>query len=196
MPSSWPAGYARWLEAQGDDEALAAADRYYDRLRERVVRTGGDVDWSSNWHQLPLWPTRDSDATDALRREVLRHRHTAWYVIREAIRSPRHHDGARQAWLEIAGGDPDASRRRSVVYDMIHEPDTALSVPLLLDALRLEFADRWNGEEIVRHLARLGFGAQAVDRLTSVAADPAISPARRAYAERLIGLLATDMGPR
>jgi hypothetical protein len=180
------AGFARWLETQGDEEALEIADRYYGRLRQWVARLGADVDWSANWHELPLWPARHSAATDALRREVLRHRHSAWYVIREAIHSPYYRDEARGAWLSIVSEDPDQSRRNGLVFDMIHEPDAELAVPLLMEALRFAGVDLWFGERIVRNLTRRGHGTEALDRLATVLRDEATLPAQHATVQRLL----------
>ena len=185
------AGFALWLEKQEDPEALAASDGYYSRLCEKLARLmkGDDRDQNWLWSVLPLWPDRDSPATDALRREVLKHRQLAWFVIRVAIRDRRYYEPAREAWLHIAGEDWDNSRRRGLVYEMIGESDRRLSTPLLLDVLRFEAADRWTGEEIVWHLHKIGQGEEARNRLETVLRDENTSPPHREDVQRLIEAL-------
>jgi hypothetical protein len=180
------AGFVEWLERQGDDEAFAACDRYYERLRATIAGSDPDATWAYHWQWQPLWPARDSAAGEALRREALRHRHIAWHVLRHAIHDPDYADLARPAWLSIVTSDPDRSRCNGLVYDMLHDDDTDLAVPLLSEALRTESACLWYGEGIVDHLVDLRRDTEVRDLLTSIEEDTDATPSHRALARSLI----------
>jgi len=180
------ARFAEWLEGQGEPAALALCDAYYDRLREAIAASDVENDWGGNWSYLPLWPARESAATDALRREVLRHRHTAWYVMRNAMGDARYWVLADGAWLDIVRHDHDRSRRRGLVYEMLHEPDVARSTPLLLDALNTELGDRWFGRDIVQHFGKMGAVEVVRERIKRLVDD---SPALQGQRDDLVYLL-------
>src|SRR5262249_20251833 len=178
------AGFAGWLEVQGDDAALSASDRYYDRLRDTIARrTPLNREW-----QLTLWPARDSAATDALRREVLKDRYLAWFVIRTAIRRHDYREAARPVWLAIVREDPDRSRRRGLVYQIVRDPAETLSTSLLLDTLGVEAADRWTGDDTVQWLCARGHREEVRQRLVAAFNDPSLSASHRTDLERLLQL--------
>ncbi len=179
------AGYVEWLEAHPGVAALSAADRYYERLRDAVANDKGAFDWPK-WWQTPLWPQRDSEATIALRRQVLHRPHVAWYVIHLAVMSGKEREKARETWLGIVRNDLDRSRRVSLINNMIAEPDDAIVVPLLLDTLGAELPDRWSGDPIVRNLRARGMVSAAKERLSAALSDPATTEEGVATIQRLI----------
>ena len=179
------AGYATYLEDAEDDAAVAAADRYYDSLA-RAIPTLLKNKGAIRWEILRLWPSRDSSATDALRRAVLRNSFVAWFIMPQAMRDPRWRLEATEAWRAIVLRDNDTSRRNVLVSRMVEEDDVTRSVPLLLEALDNEMVRRWMGDKVVRRLFEVRRGDEAWTRL--IAARPHASSTGRTEIDALIAL--------
>jgi hypothetical protein len=181
-------GFATWLESQEDPEALAAADRFYERFASFLSATRTARAWGHDWHQWPLWPSRDSPQTHALRLQVLAHQDIAWFVIREALEDPRYEPQATAMWLSIVRTDSDDSRRRALLHLMINEGNPNRAVELALDVIGYELPDRWVGGDVLRYLYTQRRGQDARARITAALANAAITPTHRTALERLLAV--------
>jgi len=181
-------GFATWLESQEDPEALAAADRFYERFARFLSATRTARAWGYDWHRWPLWPSRDSPQTHALRLEVLAHQDLAWFVIREALEDPRYEAQATAMWLSIVRTDHDDSRRRSLLHLMLNEGNPNRAVELALKVIGYELPDRWVGGEVVRYLYTQRRGHDARARIMAALAEPGITPTHRTGLERLLAV--------
>lgn len=183
-----------WLESQDDKEAASWCDDYYERLRVEVVRRTEEYRWRGG--QLPLWPARDSVATDALRRAALSSRDTAWFVIRDAALDARYATEWRAAWIDIVLHDADDSRRRSLIHDIAQLPRHPQAAELLLTALDADQPLGRVGFYIVRQLVAIGEGERLTARLAELHAAPSISTAHREAMEFLQRLATEQMAER
>lgn len=182
------AGFAQWLEAADDDEALAAVDRYYRALAATLRASGGEANWSRQWYSLPIWPTRISDAAHAVRLASLSHPHIAFFVIRHALDDPAYRPATRVPLLAIAGWDKDRSRRTGSVGLMLAQSDTKFSNPLLLDAFAIAVAheDVWVRNQLEHELVARGLGDAVADRIRHAGGQPLLSDDIRTQLEAMI----------